>query len=90
MDLVERVIGVPRRKKIGWRVLDDPSTGHAPDRSRYFTRSRAIFSKQATDNGRWEMDHREAEDREDPVVVEGEFRMHSKRASLYFFLRRSV
>lgn len=82
MDLMERVIGIPGRKKVGRRVLDDPSTGHAPDRSRYFIRSRAIFSKQATDDKRWEMDHREVASRvsERPFVVDarhdqGMFRM---------------
>lgn len=41
-------------KKLCRGVLDDPSpsTGHAPDRSRYFIRSCELFSKQATDDGR--------------------------------------
>lgn len=63
ISCMDRVIGIPGRKKVRRRVLDDRSTGHAPDRSRYFTRSRAIFSKQATDDGRWEMDHREVTSR---------------------------
>jgi len=40
----KRAIGIPRHKKVRHRVLDDPtSTGHAPDRSRYFIRSCDIF-----------------------------------------------
>jgi len=44
ISLVGRVIGIPGHKKVRRGVLDDPSsTGHAPDRSRYFIRSYDIF-----------------------------------------------
>jgi len=46
----ERAIGILRHKKVR-RVLDNPtSTGHAPDRSRYFIRGCDIF--QADDRRR--------------------------------------